>query len=126
MNIKSFLVLLHCSVVLFGCGSDLENQELLQLGKENFTPQAWKSAPDEERGAMMHSFFKQHDIDTMTLSEVLQLLGQPTRYYDYDHIPAYALGGSVKSEYGSGYMMVFIPNKNGLIIDHYVVPKIVK
>ncbi|MDK9785100.1 hypothetical protein KIT90_27320 [Vibrio sp. B172a] len=125
MKLIPFLFYLTVSTVaLIGCRAEFDEQNLSQLGTEKFTPQAWKKASDHERGAMMLSFFKSYDINALTSSDVQRLLGESTRYYDYDDIPAYALGGNVESIYGEGYMMVFIPDEHGTIVEHFVVPSI--
>lgn len=74
---------------------------------------------------MVSSFLSQHDLKSLTSNSVKELLGIPTGYYDYEENPAYFVGpSSVESEYGKGYLLVFIAEKtSGKIIAVKIIPE---
>jgi hypothetical protein len=62
---------------------------------------------------MIASFLGKYAVTELTGKQVKDLLGPSTAYYDYDEYPAYLVGPkTVTSEYGKGYLWVFVTDKN--------------
>ena len=74
---------------------------------------------------MVFSFLSQHDLKSLTSSDIKTLLGVPTGYYDYDENPAYFVGSNaVESEYGKGYLFAFIADKaSGKMVAVKLIPE---
>lgn len=100
-------------------------ENLKKLGTDEFTPDAWARAGQEERGRMIWSFFQQYDLSELTLDRIRELLGPSTVYSREPNspinsglIPAYAIGpeevmaegGRVAEEGWLGYTLIFIVN----------------
>ncbi len=96
------------------------------LGDREFTPQAWASASQVERGEMLASFLTKHPANQLSAEQVRQLLGAPTGYADYDEDPAYVVGPpTVDSEYGKGHLLIFVTDKStGRVLTTRLVPEI--
>lgn len=96
------------------------------LGRRDFAPDTWAKATQVERGEMLASFLAKHPVDQLTASEVRQLLGPTTGYADYDEDPAYVIGPStVRSEYGKGYLLIFVTDKRGgKVVEARLVPEV--
>jgi len=117
-------VVLIIALVIIGCSSELDKLQSLSI--EPFTKEKWKSASQEERGKMLYSFLKTHEIRNMHRKEIIGLLGEPTGYYDYEYIPAYFIGpDSVSSSYGKGYLLIF-PNdeSTGRVEGYEIIPRL--
>lgn len=99
-------------MTLSGCSSESVEDQAKKLGQREFTVQAWKAGTQEERGQMIASFLARYKPADLSAKEVGGLLGPSTGYYDYDEYPAYLVGPrAVKSDYGDGYLWVFITDK---------------
>ncbi|MDR2924404.1 MAG: hypothetical protein LBU76_00325 [Azoarcus sp.] len=112
-------------ISLFGCSPPPVTEQAKLLGTREFSKEAWLTASQEKRGEMVSSFLSQHDLKSLTSNSVKELLGIPTGYYDYEENPAYFVGpSSVESEYGKGYLLVFIAEKtSGKIIAVKIIPE---
>lgn len=113
-------------IVLSGCSADSIENQAKKLGARDFTTQAWAVGTQEERGQMIASFLAKYSVTDLTGKQVRLLLGPSTGYYDYDEYPAYLVGPrTVKSEYGNGYLWVFITDKsNGKVRKVVLVPPV--
>ena len=99
-------------ILLPGCSADSTDDQARKLGARDFTAQAWMAGTQEERGRMIASFLAKYKVTELTGRQVKDLLGPSTGYYDYDEYPAYLVGPrTIKSEYGEGYLWVFITDK---------------
>jgi len=108
---------------IIGCSSNsIENIKV--LGTNEFTKEAWVNASQEERGEMVFSLLKTHDVKKMKVEEIKSLLGNSTAYYEYDEFPAYLVGSkSIKSDYGDGYLLAFpFDRETGLIRKYIIIP----
>ncbi len=74
---------------LQACGGDTSVALLVHWGDCDFDRERWSHANREGRGCMLASLFDKHPPASMTAAEVKSLLGEPTRYADYDEFPAY-------------------------------------
>lgn len=122
---KNILILgLIAMMNLFGCSSN-SIEDIKALGTSEFTTEAWTNASQEERGKMVFSFLKKHDVKKMRVEEIKSLLGNSTAYYEYDEFPAYFVGPkSIKSDYGDGYLLAFpFDRKSGVIRKYILIPK---
>jgi hypothetical protein len=100
-------------ILLAGCSANSVEDQAKQLGAREFTVQAWTAGTQEERGQMIASFLAKYRVTDLTGKQVRGLLGPSTGYYDYDEYPAYLVGPkTVKSDYGNGYLWVFITDKS--------------
>lgn len=111
---------------MFGCGRSPVAEQARMLGNQEFTQQAWASASQVERGAMLASFLNKYPAEQLTGERVRQLLGKPTGYADYDEDPAYVVGpATVSSKYGNGYLVIFVTDKTtGRVLETRLVPEI--
>jgi hypothetical protein len=99
--------------LLAGCSGESVENQAKKLGTRDFSTQTWVVATQEERGQMIASFLAKHKVTDLTDRQVRNLLGPSTGYYDYDEYPAYLVGPrTLKTEYGSGYLWVFITDKS--------------
>jgi hypothetical protein len=116
---RLFLMASLLSLVLAGCSGQSVEKQARQLGNREFTVQAWQGATQEERGEMLASLLDKHRLVGRPAKEAVALLGKPTAYYEYDENPAYVVGpGTVESESGDGYLLVFLTDKaTGRITD---------
>jgi hypothetical protein len=122
---KNILILgLIAMINIFGCSSN-SIEDIKVLGTSEFTTEAWANASQEERGKMIFSLLKKHDVKKMKVEEIKSLLGNSTAYYEYDEFPAYLVGPkSIKSDYGDGYLLAFpFDRKTGLIREYIIIPK---
>ncbi|MFC5548642.1 hypothetical protein [Massilia aerilata] len=112
--------------VLSGCSGESIEKQAKKLGTREFTAQAWRGGTQEERGQMIASFLGKHVVTELTGKQVKDLLGPSTGYYDYDEYPAYLVGpGTVRTEYGSSYLWVFMTDKNsGKVREVILVPPV--
>jgi hypothetical protein len=110
---------------LLGCVPPPVSEQAKRLGTQEFSPETWAIANPEKRGEMVFSFLSQHDLKSLTSSDIKTLLGVPTGYYDYDENPAYFVGSNaVESEYGKGYLLAFIADKaSGKIVAVKLIPE---
>ena len=78
------------------------------------------------RGRILASFLRQYPVNELSTDQVKALLGQSTGYADYDENLAYFVGPSnVESEYGKGYLLIFVTDKNtGRIQQLRLVPSV--
>lgn len=111
---------------LFGCAASsdvIEQAEL--LGSDIYTKEKWLSGSQEDRGRMLASFLRDNDAGLISLEILVQSLGSPTGYYDYDENLAYFVGPkSIRTEYGEGHLVVFMPDKvNGKVKKVVIHPK---
>jgi len=101
------------AALLPGCSRKSIEDQAKKLGTRDFTTQAWTVATQEERGQMIASFLAKYRMTELTGQQVKSLLGPSTGYYDYDEYPAYLVGPkTVKTEYGNGYLWVFVTDKS--------------
>lgn len=114
------------TLLLFGCERAPLAEQARLLGNREFTQQAWASASQVDRGAMLASFLTKYPANQLTAEQVRQLLGTPTGYADYDEDPAYVLGPpTVTSKYGNGYLLIFVTDKStGRVLEARLVPEI--
>ncbi|MBN4080317.1 hypothetical protein JYT31_01500 [Beggiatoa alba] len=87
---KKALIIMFFLQFLSGC----ENNAIVKaksFGTKEFDSREWKSSNSSSRSKMIYSFLKKHDIVNMTPSEIYNLLGKSTAYYEYDEFPAYLL-----------------------------------
>jgi len=121
---KNILILGLITIMnIIGCSSNsIENIKV--LGTNEFTKEAWVNASQEERGEMVFSLLKTHDVKKMKVEEIKSLLGNSTAYYEYDEFPAYLVGSkSIKSDYGDGYLLAFpFDRETGLIRKYIIIP----
>jgi len=118
-------ILLFLIILISGCGTG-NMTDLLVLGNDEFAKEKWNVASQSERGKMVASFLKTHDITNMTTQELRSLLGESTAYYEYDEFPAYFIGPkNIESDNGSGYLLAFpIDRKTGKIRKYIIEPPI--
>jgi len=110
-------------IILSSCSSKYNIENLKKLGTKNFEKKIWNDASNTEKATMIYSFVKTNK--NLTTTKVIEMLGKPTGYYDYDSYPAYFIGDkSVKSDYGVGYLIAFVPNNDNKIIDIIIIPKV--
>ena len=122
---KNILILgLIAMINIFGCSSN-SIEDIKVLGTREFTREAWANSSQEERGKMVFSLLKKHDVKKMKVEEIKYLLGDSTAYYEYDEFPAYFIGPKfIKSDYGDGYLLAFpFDRKTGLIRKYVIIPK---
>ena len=119
-----FILGLIAMINIFGCFSN-STEDIKILGTNEFSKEAWNSASQEERGKMVFSLLKSHDVKKMKVEEIKPLLGESTAYYEYDEFPVYLIGSkSIKSDYGNGYLLAFpFDRKTGLIRKYIIIPK---
>lgn len=115
-------------LLMFGCGRSSVAEQARMLGNREFTQQAWASASQIDRGAMLASFLSKYPVNQLTAERVRQLLGRPTGYADYDEDPTYVVGPpTVRSDYGDGYLLIFVTDKTtGQVLETRLVPAIEK
>ena len=107
---------------LFGCFSPSVTEQAKLLRTKPFSQQSWAAGTQEQRGEMVYSFLSQHDTQSLSAGTVKQILGEPTGYYDYDENPAYVVGSSsVESEYGKGYLLAFVADKESREIKSIII-----
>lgn len=111
-------------ILIIGC-SGYSLEKLKSLGIDEFKKEKWFTATQEDRGRMVYSFLKKHEIKKMEAGDIKNLLGASTAYYNYDEFPAYLVGPkSVKTEYGNGIVLAFpIDRKTGKIKGFVIYPK---
>ncbi len=85
------------------------------FGVEKFNSKIWKTSNQQTQSAMIYSFLKNHEIKKMSRKQVIELLGDPTAYYDYDEFPAYNLVSNEKK-----YIIAFITDNETGKIKYYV------
>lgn len=127
--IKKNLFILILIVLANGCADTSSTvEDLIALGTNEYSKDAWAKANQEERATMVYSFLKNHNITTMTYDDMVNLLGKSTGYYNYDSFPAYLVGPkTVKSEYGQGYLLAFpTDDETGKIKGYRLIPDIPK
>jgi hypothetical protein len=119
------ILLILISVAAMSCSND-SIEKLKSLGTDEFLKDKWANATQEARGKMIYSFIKKHDIHKMIASDIKNLLGPSTAYYNYDEFPAYLVGPeNVKTEYGNGFLFAFpIDRNSGKIKKFVILPKI--
>ncbi len=124
LKMKKIFLMLLC-IAVFSCSND-SLEKLKTLGTDEFTIDNWASADQEERGKMVYSFIKKHDMHKMVPSDIKNLLGPSTAYYNYDEFPAYLIGPkNIKTEYGNGYLFALpIDRKTGKIKTFVIFPEI--
>lgn len=109
---NKLLKLVLTSTLLFGCTPKNVAEQARSWGTKEFTPQSWAVATQEERAEMVFSLLQQHPPTKLKSKDIQDLLGTPTGYYDHDENPAYFVGPkTVESEFGKGYLLVFLTNK---------------
>lgn len=92
------------------------------FGNESFTIQKWADANQEQRATLLFDFVNANDIKHMTGQQIIEKLGKPTGYYDYDEYPAYFVGPkSITSKYGKGYLVAFVVNRDTQYVKNVVV-----
>lgn len=113
---------------IIGCSGNSISDQARLLGSKEFTVDGWAAGTQEQRGEMVASFLAKHKPTTLTSKELIELLGLPTGYYEYDEYPAYFVGpASIESEYGKGYLLAFVTNKNsGKVVKVILIPKVRK
>lgn len=123
---RRLLLTICLTVAVFGCSRSPVAEQAHMLGDREFTPQAWASASQVERGEMLASFLTKHPANQLSAEQVRQLLGAPTGYADYDEDPAYVVGPpTVDSEYGKGHLLIFVTDKStGRVLTTRLVPEI--
>jgi len=123
---KKSLCFIICIIAISCSSSSIES--LKSLGSDEFSKDKWASASQEARGKMVYSFLMNHDIHKMVASDIKNLLGPSTAYYNYDEFPAYLVGPkSIKTEFGNGYLFAFpIDRKTGRIKNFVINPAIKK
>ncbi|PID50416.1 MAG: hypothetical protein CR991_01415 [Proteobacteria bacterium] len=120
---KKIFIFFLWLISLAGCDHKYSN-EFESLGTTPFTVNTWKSASQEEKATMLHSFMLQYNVVGMSPKYLKELLGESTGYYDYDNIPAYLIGSDeIHSEYGNGYLLAFpLDHSTGLIKSYIIIP----
>ncbi|EKU82583.1 hypothetical protein ABIB42_000836 [Massilia sp. UYP32] len=119
-------VLVLTILFLQGCTQRSVEEQSRAFGNDEFTPKAWAAADRLGRGRMLASFLRQHPVKELSADQVRALLGQSTGYADYDENLAYFVGPSnVESEYGKGYLLIFVTDKKtGRIQQLRLVPSV--
>ena len=102
--IKPF-ILLSLLLVTLGCENDSLDKVKI-FGIKEFVSSKWKSSDTNIKSEMIYSFLKNNNINNMTKSEIHQLLGESTAYYEYDEFPAYNLISN-----GTEYIIAFPINR---------------
>lgn len=123
---RSFAALMLVILFLQGCMQRSVEEQSRAFGNDEFTPTAWAAADQLGRGRMLASFLRQHPASELSADQVRALLGRSTGYADYDENPAYFVGPSnVESEYGKGYLLIFVADKKtGRIQQLRLVPSV--
>jgi len=111
--IKSF-ILLSLLLVTLGCENNTL-EKVKEFGTKEFVSSKWKSSDVNIKSEMIYSFLKSNNINNMTKSEIHQLLGESTAYYEYDEFPAYNLTSN-----GTEYILAFPINRETNKIKKYV------
>lgn len=74
---------------------------------------------------MVWSFLSRHDVKKFNLHSIENFLGPSTGYFLYDSFPAYVVGPDVKSDFGTGCLLVFITDEmTGQVVDVEIVPEV--
>jgi hypothetical protein len=75
---------------------------------------------------MVASLLAKHTATSLTAKQVINLLGAPTSYYEYDEYPAYMVGPkSIESDYGKGYVLAFVTDKDtGKVVKVLFIPEV--
>lgn len=123
---RTFVALMLALLCLQGCGQKSVQEQSQAFGNDEFTPAAWAAADQLGRGRMLASFLRQHRVHDLSADQVRALLGPSTGYADYDENLAYFVGPSnVESEYGKGYLLIFVTDKKtGRIAQLRLVPSV--
>lgn len=110
---------------LLGCAPSATEQAK-RLGTKPFTKQAWASANRLERGEMVWSFLSRYDVRSFTFVGIREILGEPTGYAGHDGDSAYYVGpDTMSSDWGKGYLLVFVGDRNtGQIVDVEFIPQV--
>ena len=121
---KKLLILCIAIIInLSGCSPDsIENVKV--LGTDKFSQTAWMKATREERGKMVYSFLRNHDVKKLKVEKIRSLLGEYTAYYEYDECPAYSIGPqTIESGHGKGYLLAFpFDRKTGITKKYVIIP----
>ncbi len=126
--ISKILACVTLSFLIISCtSSDTLNssiEKISNLGESKFTKESWATANQEERGEMITDFLKHVEFIGKSKNEIVEILGKPTAYYDYDEFPAYVFGPkSVSSEYADGYIIAFITDSSsGKVVEYEIIP----
>ncbi|WP_137173373.1 hypothetical protein [Massilia sp. HP4] len=123
---RIFAALVMTILCLQGCTQRSVEEQSRAFGNDEFTPTAWAAADQLGRGRMLASFLRQHPVKELNADQVRALLGLSTGYADYDENLAYFVGPStVESEYGKGYLLIFVTDKKtGRIQQLRLVPSV--
>lgn len=83
------------------------------FGQMEFSSLDWRKADSETRGKMVHSLLSKHSLNTMTRSEIVELLGPPDRNLVPENDLGYALGAqgcNERSLFGEGFTLAIFPH----------------
>lgn len=114
---------LTAALVVSACSEQQSNDAFLTLGDQAFSQSDWNEADESTRGTMVYSFLKEYSVTGMKSETLIDLLGEPTGYHEYDHDLPYHIGGNVQSQYGEGYLLVFFI-KDGIVDEYRTFPAI--
>lgn len=114
---------LTAALVVSACSEQQSNDAFLALGDQAFSQSDWNEADESTRGTMVYSFLKEYSVTGMKSETLIDLLGEPTGYHEYDHDLPYLIGGNVQSQYGEGYLLVFFI-KDGIVDEYRTFPAI--
>ncbi len=108
---------------LFFSSCNTKNIEQVKiLGNKQFSKKQWLTATQEERGQMTYSLLKGINLSNLTPNDILELLGKPTAYYEYDEFPAYIIGEqSIESDLEHSYILAFTVNRKTNNIDQFII-----
>lgn len=74
------------SLCLQACGGNTSVVLVFEWGSCDFDRERWAQADRIGRGCMMSSFLDRHRPEGMSVVEVKLLLGEPTRYADFEDL----------------------------------------
>lgn len=109
--------------ILSGCRDTSSVGQARRLGSRDFTVDGWAAANERERGAMVASFLRKHDVKSLNRQDVIRVLGDPTSYYEYHEDPAYRVGATQSAR--DGHALVFVTDKRtGKVTEVAFVPEV--
>lgn len=120
------LISLGCLLMcLQACGGDTSVALFINWGDCDFDRERWSHADRTGRGCMLASLLDKHPPGSMTAAEVKSLLGEPTRYADYDEFPAYLVEPAASTNAARReHLLVFVTDRQtGRVVETRLVPE---
>lgn len=98
-------------ISLCSCQQDVSIDRLKFLGTDKFSQDKWLVTSETGRGRMVYDLIKNHKVMDVSRDRIIEMLGTPTAYYEYDEFPAYLVGYASATEVeGDSYVLAFLVN----------------